>query len=204
LAVSLDGLTRYFHEGQGQLWERQALCRARPIYGSPAAQQKTKELVRHIISNPPWRPDFAREIRQMRYRMEENASSRNLKRSPGGLVDIEFIAQMLQLKHAVESPEVLQPGTNEALNALRDAGYLAPSDADDLTRAYSYLRNVEARLRLMNTTARHDLPEDARELAKLAYLLGAASAQALTEQCFDYIRRNRETFERLFEAATQH
>ena len=186
-------LPRYFQEGQGQLWERQALCRARPIYGSPAAQQNTADLVRHIISDPPWQPEFAREIRTMRYRMEENASSRNLKRSPGGLVDIEFIAQMLQLKFAVESPQVLQPGTIEALAALRDAGHLDPTAMPTtLSESYSYLRSVEARLRLMNTTARHDLPEDPRELAKLAYLLGARSGEDLTERCLAYMRRNRD------------
>ncbi len=187
LAVSLDGFARYFQEGHGQLWERQALCRARPICGVPEAQLKTAELVHYIISDPPWQPTFADQIRQMRYRMEENASPRNLKRSPGGLVDIEFIAQMLQLQHAVESPHVLQPGTAEALTTLRDAGHLSASDADDLVESYSYLRSVEARLRLMNTTARHDLPDDRHELAKLAYLLGASSGEALTERCFVFM-----------------
>jgi glutamate-ammonia-ligase adenylyltransferase len=201
LAVSLEGLARYFHEGQGQLWERQALCRARPIYGSEPARRRAMELVRGIVSEPSWQPEFADEIRRMRHRMEENASPRNLKRSPGGLVDIEFIAQMLQLKHVVESPEVLQPGTNEALRALEHAGHLAHEDAQYLCEAYGYLRSVEARLRLMNTTARHDLPEDPRELAKLAYLLGAPSRAALAERCQNYVARNRATFDRIFAAA---
>jgi glutamate-ammonia-ligase adenylyltransferase len=203
LAVSLDGFGRYFHEGQGQLWERQALCRARPVYGSEAARLATQRLVRAIISDPPWQPGYASEIRQMRYRMEENASARNLKRSPGGLVDIEFIAQMLQLKHALQSPQVLQPGTAEALALLQQAGHLSRADADYLIESYSYLRGIEARLRLMNTTARHDLPEDPRELAKLAYLLGAPSGAALTERCLAFIGRNRETFNRIFDAAAQ-
>ena len=60
----------------------------------------------------------------MRCRMEENASSRNLKRSPGGIVDVEFLAQMLQLRYAEVSPEVLQPGTIEALTALQAGGHL--------------------------------------------------------------------------------
>jgi glutamate-ammonia-ligase adenylyltransferase len=201
LAVSLDGFRKYFDEGHGQLWERQALCRARPVFGSETARNQTQHLVETIIRSRPWQPSDASEIRQMRHRMEENASPRNLKRSPGGLVDIEFVAQMLQLKHASESPQVLQPGTAEALAALQQAGYLSRADATYLSEAYSYLRGIEARLRLMNTTARHDLPEDPRELAKLAYLLRAPSGEALTQRCADYIRRNREAFDRIFDAA---
>ena len=203
LAVSLDGFARYFQEGHGQLWERQALCRARPVYGSDEAQEKTLQLVRSIVSHPAWQPKYAQEIRHMRHRMEENASPRNLKRSPGGLVDIEFVAQMLQLRYVVASPQILQPGTNEALAALNAAGHLSSADAEYLGEAYSFLRSVEARLRLMNTTARHDLPEDPRELAKLAYLLGTPSAEQLVERCRAYVRRNREVFDRLFDQAAR-
>jgi glutamate-ammonia-ligase adenylyltransferase len=117
------------------------------------------------------------------------------------LVDIEFLAQMLQLKHAAESPQVLQPGTNEALAALRQAGHLSEADADYLSESYRFLRGIEARLRLMNTTARHDLPDDPRELAKLAYLLGTPDGQVLTERCFGYIQNNRQVFNRVFDAS---
>lgn len=201
LAVSLDGFSRYFQEGQGQLWERQALCRARPIYGDPAAQDEAARRVHQIINEPAWEPGFAEQIRQMRYRMEENATSRNLKRSPGGLVDIEFVAQMLQLRFAAVAPQILEPGTIEALEQLSAAGHLAEPHANYLCESYRFLRSVEARLRLMNTTARHDLPEDARDLEKLAHLLGATSGQALTQQCQAYTQRNRELFEQLFAAA---
>ncbi len=198
LAVSFDGFRRYFAEGQGQLWERQALCRARPIYGGAAARQRALELVHHILVHPPWKTDFARQIHAMRYRMEENASSRNLKRSPGGIVDVEFLAQMLQLRYADGSPEILQPGTIEALTALQAGGYLRSENAEFLCASYRLLRSVEAGLRLMNTTARHDLPEDERELQKLAYLLRAGSGSELVNQCRDAAHQNRALFERLF------
>jgi glutamate-ammonia-ligase adenylyltransferase len=202
LAVSLDSLQRYFSEGLGQLWERQALCRARPIYGSENAQQRTSDLVHHIIGHPPWKPEFAKQIYDMRRRMEENASRRNLKRSQGGIVDVEFIAQMLQMKYALRSPAVLCPGTIEALTALETEGHLNHDDARFLCESYRFLRSIEARLRLMNTTARHDLPEDEHELRKLAYLLDCSRAE-LVQQCTDYTENNRRCFERVFANAQQ-
>lgn len=201
LAVSLDGLERYFTEGGGQLWERQALCKARPVFGGEAARDKTMRLVRRIILASPWRAADADEIRRMRKRMEETATRRNLKRGPGGTVDIEFAVQMLQLRHAAESPAVLTPGTLGALAALRKAHCISQDDYENFSQSYRFLRRVEAGLRLMNTTARHDLPGDELELARLAYLLGFSGPAELVEQSQHYTRENRRRFERLFDAA---
>ena len=150
------------------------------------------------MTHPAWQPEFANQIYEMRKRMEETASTRNLKRSAGGIVDIEFLAQMLQLEFAVESPIVMQPGTIEALTQLEATGHLDADSAKYLCDAYRFLRSVEARLRLMNTTARHDLPNDENELDKLAYLFGATSGAALAEQCRQCMHENRECFDRLF------
>ncbi|MDG2381784.1 MAG: bifunctional [glutamate--ammonia ligase]-adenylyl-L-tyrosine phosphorylase/[glutamate--ammonia-ligase] adenylyltransferase [Pirellulaceae bacterium] len=198
LAVSFNAFERYFTEGRGQLWERQALCRARPLYGTDEARASTLKLVNHIVTQPAWQDDFADQIFEMRRRMEETASARNLKRSPGGIVDIEFLAQMLQMKFAVESPNVMQPGTIEALTELKQAGHLDVQTAEELCDAYRFLRSVEARLRLMNTTARHDLPDDKAELDKLAYLFGASSGKVLAQQSRECMQKNRACFNRLF------
>jgi len=199
LAVSLEGFAKYFLEGHARLWERQALCRSRMIYGSPAAGEPLSQAIRQILSEPPWQDEFAREIRRMRYQLQENASPLNLKRSAGGIVDVEFIVQMLQLRHGSASPNVRLPGTLDAIEALRAAGYLSAEDAVALTESYLLLRRVEARLRLMNTTARHDLPADPLELAKLAFLLAAPSGDALVAECQTAMSRNRTIFERIFQ-----
>ena len=136
----------------------------------------------------------------MRARMEETASARNLKRGPGGTVDVEFVVQMLQLRYARQSPEVLVPGTLSAMNRLHEAGHLSADDCQFLSRAYRYLRSIEARLRLMNTAARHDLPEDAVQLAKLAYLLNCAGPEQLVAECEQYTAEIRQRFEQLFAA----
>jgi glutamate-ammonia-ligase adenylyltransferase len=203
LAVSLDEFVRYFAEGQGQLWERQALCKARPIFGSAAACQRTMQIVRQAIVGDGWRPAFAEEIRQMRLRLENTASKNNLKRGPGGTVDIEFLVQMLQMRHAAASPEVLQPGTLDAIEALVAAGHLSVDDAEYLAKSYRFLRSIEARLRLMNTTARHDVPTEQLELKKLAFLLGYDSVAALLQQGTYYTEENRRRFEQVFDRAAR-
>jgi glutamate-ammonia-ligase adenylyltransferase len=203
LAVSLDEFSRYFRDGQGQLWERQALCKARPIYGSSEAQAKAAEAVRTAIVAPGWRSEDAAEIRKMRGRLEETASRQNLKRGAGGTVDIEFTVQMLQLHYAAQTPEVLEPGTLDALRALHEHSYLSDDDFEGFSTSYRFLRRVEAGLRLMNTTARHDFPQDTWELKKLAYLLEYDSPERLAEDCRRYTQENRARFERIFRGAAE-
>ena len=101
LATSLAEFSRYFSSGQGQLWERQALCKARVVFGSPRAAESGGRgpFAGRVRAIPGSRND-AESIWQMRQRMEDSATPGNLKRGPGGLVDIEFLVQMLQLKHA--------------------------------------------------------------------------------------------------------
>jgi [glutamine synthetase] adenylyltransferase / [glutamine synthetase]-adenylyl-L-tyrosine phosphorylase len=108
---------------------------------------------------------------------------------------------MLQLKHAADVPAVVVPGTLEAIEALQQARLLAGEPAEFLQKSYRFLRAVEARLRLMNTAARHDLPTDGAELKKLAYLLDYADAELLVRDCEHYTQENRRWFDRLFEHA---
>jgi glutamate-ammonia-ligase adenylyltransferase len=202
LALPLDEFGRYFASGGGQLWERQALCKARPIFGSARARQRTMQVVREAMVATPWRPDCVEQIRSMRKKLEVTASKRNLKRGPGGTVDVEFAVQLLQLQHAADVPAVLVPGTFDAIEALRAARLLDDEAAAFLQQSYRFLRSVEARLRLMNTTARHDLPEQPLELSKLAYLLNYSDAAALVRDCEHYTRQNRLWFDRLLGPAS--
>ncbi|MFO0868486.1 MAG: bifunctional [glutamate--ammonia ligase]-adenylyl-L-tyrosine phosphorylase/[glutamate--ammonia-ligase] adenylyltransferase [Pirellulales bacterium] len=203
LAVSLAEFSRYFATGRGQLWERQALCKARPIYGSDAARRSAMNAVRESQFVRPWDPANAREIRAMRRRIEENASPGNLKRAAGGTVDVEFVVQLLQLRHGGEHPEILLPNTLDAIQALEAAEVLAPDEAEAWSRSYRFLRNVEARLRLMNTTARHDFPTDPAEVRKLAFLLGYSSPDQLAASVQQTLVENRTRFERAIAAAAE-
>ena len=159
------------------------------------------QVIHEAAYGPEWKLQYATEIREMRQKLEETASNRNLKRGPGGTVDIEFLVQMLQLKHGGADPSIRKPGTLDALDALRKGGYLSADDADYFRRSYRFQRSVEARIRLMNAAGRHELPDNPKELAKLAYLLGYADARELVAEAEHLFAENRARFNRLFDAA---
>jgi glutamate-ammonia-ligase adenylyltransferase len=198
LAGPLDAFARYFSEGSGQLWERQALCKARPVFGSDAARRLAMQYVHEILVSPPWQSSFADDICVMRLKLQESASEENLKRGEGGTVDIEFIVQMLQLKHAVSKPSVLVTGTLDTISALQDADIISQDDAALMSESYRYLRSLESRLRLMNTTARHDLPTDDASLIRLGYLLHPDEVHDVRQESLQVRAKIRKAFERFF------
>ncbi|HEV3022696.1 MAG TPA: hypothetical protein VGX76_09510 [Pirellulales bacterium] len=194
LATTFGEFARYFAEGQGQLWERQALTKARVAIASPLAAQAAEPLVAAACYDHGWQPSYVQAIREMRRRMEENAPANNIKRGPGGIVDIEFLVQLWQLKHGRENPELRSPNTLAALTALHKARHVNSADHEYFTESYLFLRSIEARLRLMNCVSRV-LPSEAAERAKLAHALGYTDGQELETDCRSYLRRNRERFE---------
>jgi glutamate-ammonia-ligase adenylyltransferase len=200
LAVSLVEFEKYFASGSGQLWERLALCKARPVTGSPTAQTAALAVLKRILIEPAWGPHDAQQLYAMRMQMQETAAPLNLKRGPGGTVDIEFALQMLQLKHGSAHSDILVPGVWESIEALHDRALLRSDDAVFLEESYTFLRGVEARLRLMNTELRHDFPEDERIASKLAFLLQQDDARNLRETCKRYMRKNRELFSRIVDS----
>jgi glutamate-ammonia-ligase adenylyltransferase len=203
LATSLAEFARYFASGEGQLWERQALCKARVVFGSPRAAERAMGVVAQAAYGVAWRPEHAQSIRSMRARLEEASTRGNIKRGRGGMVDIEFLVQMLQLRHGGALPLVRKPHTRDALAALRQAGCLSQDDFEFLDRSYGFLRTIEARLRLMNATARDDLPEDPVELTKLARQMGLADGSALLTQCQRAREEVRARFERMVAEAAE-
>jgi glutamate-ammonia-ligase adenylyltransferase len=199
LATSLEGFARYFAEGAGQLWEQQALCKARVAHGSQRVADAVLAAVTKATFSQRWRRSNVDEIRQMRRRLEETTTPGDLKRGYGGIVDVEFLVQMLQLKHGRRRPKLRQPNTIAALDELRRAGCLEPGDHEFFSSAYRTLRTIEGRLRLMNSTARDTLPEDPVELTKLAQLLSYPSGQALLKHCRQLTEQTRRRFEMIFE-----
>jgi glutamate-ammonia-ligase adenylyltransferase len=122
------------------------------------------------------------------------------KRGAGGTVDTEFVVQMLQVRHGADDASIRKPGTLDAIESLKSSGYLHAADADYFSRSYRFQRNVEARIRLMDSSGRHELPENEQELAKLAYLLGQ-NQQQLIDEAQHYFAENRLRFNRIFDEA---
>ena len=198
LAISVEEFSHYFESGEGWLWERQALCKARPVFGSPQLRADSIGLVAKAIMGEPWRPTMAIEIMKTRLAMEQDCNSSNLKRGQGGTVDVEFSIQSLQLKYARDDSSILLPGTLAAIDRLIEKGFLEQAIGTSLANSYQLLRGVEARLRLINTTARHDLPENGVVLDKLAFLLNFSSAESLRERIDEARKSVRENFLELF------
>jgi glutamate-ammonia-ligase adenylyltransferase len=200
LATTFQEFARYFSEGGGQLWERQALCKARAVYGSPRAAKAAMAAVAKAAFEPRWSRTDSLEIRKMRQRLEDSAAAPgDLKRGPGGIVDIEFLVQMLQLKHGREHPRIRAANTLAALDELHRAKLLSADACGFFTKSYRLLRTIEGRLRLMNSTARDQLPDDPVELRKLANLLHYADSRDLLNDFSEATREIRLRFERFFE-----
>ncbi|MAI71551.1 MAG: glutamate-ammonia-ligase adenylyltransferase [Rhodopirellula sp.] len=202
LAMRLEDFWLRFRENTAPLWQRLALCKARSISGSRDLRAKADETIAELIRSTKWKPEMAIEIREMRERMQQTATQANMKRGEGGTVDIEFVSQMLTLRHAHESPQILQAGTTCTLLALADAGHLSDQESMTLVTGYRTLRRIEANLRLMNTTARHELPDDSHLMKNLAFLMHETDPEMIVAQCGQTRHNNRKVFNQIFDRAS--
>jgi [glutamine synthetase] adenylyltransferase / [glutamine synthetase]-adenylyl-L-tyrosine phosphorylase len=209
LVVSFDSFASY-HAREARLWERQALLRARPVAGDAELfARAAREVIEPSLFRPLDGREAARELLAMRERMEreiaaESDARYNSKLGRGGLVDVEFAVQFLQLVHGSSHPSVRTPSTVAALAELRRAGLLAASEADPLARGYRFLRRVESRLRIVRDRAISHLPTSGRELTLLARRLGYSGPRAGEELLGDYERETqsvRAAFLRVLDAA---
>lgn len=205
LAITFDDLEKYFSDGLGQVWERQALCKARPFWGSPLAQQNALERIRAILSakSRQLTPDEVNEMHQHRLQLQQGASRYNLKRGAGGTMDVEFVTQLLQLEFAGSNPSVLAPGTINALKKLESAQALEKSEAEQLRSNYEFLRSIESGIRLMDLSARHELPTSPEQLERLSFLLRvekrySIAASDLVGECEQIMTQTRQIFDRIF------
>jgi glutamate-ammonia-ligase adenylyltransferase len=150
LATQFASFVHYQRES-AWTWEHMALTRARVISGEPALRARVEEAVREVLLRPREREKVAADVRDMRRRIEQEKGTADiwdLKQVRGGMVDIEFIAQHLQLVHAAKHPEVLDQNTVQSLRKLAAAGLLAPQHAEVLIPAARRLNNLTQVLRL--------------------------------------------------------
>jgi len=150
VATQLKTFVNY-QRSEAWTWEHMALTRARPIAGPPGLRGRVQAAVRDSLVWPHDRAKIAADVRDMRERIfkeKGTADIWDLKQVRGGLVDVEFIAQYLQLVSAAEHPEVLDQNTMAAFRKLRDAGVLAPVHADVLMPATRLLHDLTQILRL--------------------------------------------------------
>jgi len=152
LVSSLEAFERY-HEESAHLWERQALLKCRFVAGDRDFGKRVEERIRGYIYDRPLPPNAAEEIHRLRMRMEqelgrEREDRLNLKVGRGGVVDVEFAVQYLQLLHGGSHPAVRARGTLRALYELQRAGIVTLDQYKTLDEGYRFLRSLDVRLRL--------------------------------------------------------
>ena len=193
-----------YYERWAKTWEFQALLKARPIAGDAELGRRYTETIGPLVWTAASRPDFVADVRSMRRRVFENLpaqhADRELKLGPGGLRDIEFAVQLLQMVHGRADENLRSANTLVALGALTAGGYVGREDGAALTEAYRFLRTLEHRLQLSRLRRTHVVPTDPAALRTLGRSMGMSGepGTALTTQWRHHAREARRLHERLF------
>jgi len=189
-AASLDAVGRYYREWADP-WERQTLTRARLVGGDRRLGRELRRLIDALVYGAQAPPPDLKEMRALRGRMEkelgrENAGRLHVKFGRGGLVDVEFITQALQMLHGDRLPALRRANTIQALRAIRAAGLLPAEECEALTEHYRFLRRVSAGLRLFGVRPADTLEPAGPIPGRLAKSLDYPSRKEFLE---DYRRR---------------
>ncbi len=205
LVRTLDGYRSHW-DRWAEPWERQALLKARPLAGDPVLGRAFEAGVATELWDRGFGADAIHQVRAMKERTERQAAgqpsaSREIKRTPGGIRDIEFSAQLLQLVHGGLDEALRVPGTLPALAALADGGYVDRDDAFRLAASYQLLRRIEHAVQLDEDRQTHALPRSGRERTRLARVLGLVDQPRSTalDQLDDELVECRATVRRIHE-----
>ena len=193
-----------YYERWAKTWEFQALLKARPAAGDVDLGRRYVDAVSPFVWSAADHDGFVADVQAMRRRVEEHVpakiADRELKLGPGGLRDVEFSVQLLQLVHGRSDVMLRSPTTLVALEALAVWGYVGRDDAASLSDAYRFLRTLEHRLQLHRLRRTHTMPENERDLRRLGRSMGyrADPVPELTAAWKRHARDVRRIHEKLF------
>jgi glutamate-ammonia-ligase adenylyltransferase len=211
-AVAMPAAIMYY-ESMGLNWERAAMIKARPVAGDLALGAEFLEAIRPFV----WRRglDFAAiaDIHAMKRRIDEHKggaltnapdpllriAGHNVKLGEGGIREIEFLAQTLQLVWGGRDPDLRVPTTLGALRLLARAGHVPRNAARQLAAAYRFLRRVEHRLQMTADRQTHELPERPAELVRFATFLGYTDATEFAHELLHHLTQVRAHYAEVFE-----
>jgi len=176
LVRTTESYTSYW-ERWAEPWEFQALLKARPAAGDPELGAQWLDAAQRALWARPFDADALRSLRAMKARAEAEVArkgidTREIKRGPGGIRDIEFTVQLLQLVHGHLDPDLRGATTLAMLAEMAREGYIDEDDGDRMAVAYRLLRTVEHRLQLVDEQQVHTIPEDEPRLDHLARVMG--------------------------------
>ncbi len=190
VALSFAAMEQYFQR-EGRDWERYAWLKARPSAGDLQAGADLLDVLRPFVFRRYLDFTAFAGLREMKSLIAAEVARRELsehvKLGPGGIREIEFVVQLMQLIRGGREPELRVRGLLPALAALRDAGHIDEHTAGDLANAYRFLRKVENRLQMLRDAQTHELPSDATSRSRLAAGLGFA----LWEDFYDVLQDHR-------------
>lgn len=207
LVRTVESYVRYYKRW-AENWEFQALLKARPIAGSAHLGEKYARAIEPFVWESAARDSFVESVQAMRARVTDNIPAaqleRQIKLGPGGLRDVEFTVQLLQLVHGRTDPAVRTKSTLDSLAALTRASYISRADTEAFSRDYKKLRLLEHRIQLMHLRRTHLMPDRAGEQRALARSLvpaermGTLSAEQMLKAWQKLKRNVRSLHERIF------
>ena len=203
LVRTLSSYVEYY-ERWAQLWEYQALLKARPMAGDAELGEQFVKSVSPFVWQAAGRPGFVESVQAMRQRVMDHIpakeAERELKLGRGGLRDVEFAVQLLQMVHGRSDVMVRNPNTLIALEQLATWGYVGRDDAATLTSAYRFLRTLEHRIQLVRMRRTHTVPTDDAELRRIGRSLGFVQepVEELIAEWKKHAREVRRIHEKLF------
>jgi glutamate-ammonia-ligase adenylyltransferase len=205
LVQSVDSAMLYY-ESWGQCWERAALIKARPVAGARDLGNKFLKEVEPFIYRRYLDYTTVDELRHMKARIENELlnredKERNVKLGVGGIREIEFFTQALQLVNGGYEPQLRGPSTLRALAELTKHNFISSKERDLLTRAYRFLRQVEHKVQIVQEAHAHSIPEDKDEEQALARRLGyrRKGKRSEREQFWQDYRRETKTVRSMFD-----
>ena len=193
-----------YYERWAKTWEFQALLKARPAAGDRVLGEAYVDAVSPFVWSAADGPDFVADVQRMRQRVEDHIpareADRELKLGRGGLRDVEFSVQLLQLVHGRSDVMLRSPSTLVALEALSTWGYVGREDGATLGAAYRFLRTLEHRIQLHELRRSHIVPEDEADLRRIGRSLGLRTdpVAELTAEWRRHAREVRRIHEKLF------
>lgn len=199
LVITSNALLDYY-KNKAVGWEKQAFTKARPVAGKvPSVTKVIEEIKNFIYLTPPTGEELTEQL-AIREKMElelakETKDKINIKTGKGGLVDIEFLAQTLQLKFGKTNPEVISTETLEALQALASSGFLTTKELTMLTNAYNLYRDIEIKLRIIDDKGISLIEKSSKDIITLTKKL---DKRKTSEEFFLQLKETKEKIRELY------
>lgn len=181
LARSISAYEVYY-ESTARPWERMALLKSRAVAGEPRLCDQFDALSQGLVYGMPMGPEIIDEVRDLKQQIDAGVDSgdeagREIKRGRGGIREIEFYIQALQLLHGAKQKELRVRSTLELIPRLADHGHLSSEEASQMAEDYIFLRRMEHRLQMINLRQTHTLPEEPEEIELLARRCGLEASE---------------------------